>query len=154
MGSEGGGACSVHPMCPTNLFNEELLAHGDTLVETLLEVLQHLLLLFHLPPQVAVRLQHHKLLVHRGLPRQLPQRIGLDLIAESIGPQKLCIGPSLRLTLRRSSIRPSFFSRSECLFLSSAVSFSSVSSDFGQDSKNTSVTFGSVQFSHCGVLDP
>lgn len=90
MGSEGGGACSVHPMCPTNLFNEELLAHGDALVETLLEALQHLLLLFHLPPQVAVRLQHHKLLVHRGLPRQLPQRIRLDLIANSIGPQKTC----------------------------------------------------------------
>lgn len=40
-----------------NLFDQQLLGHGDTLVEALLVALQHALLLIYLPPEVTVRLQ-------------------------------------------------------------------------------------------------
>lgn len=43
--------------CFTHLLHEELLAHGHALAEPLLVALQHLLLLIHLPPQVAVCLR-------------------------------------------------------------------------------------------------
>lgn len=96
-----------------HLLYEQLLAHGDALVEPLLVLLQELLLLVDLSPQVAVGLAGGK----KGRARSTSARE--DKRRDS--------APS-SLTLSRSSMRPSFFSRSRLLLLSRAASFRPVSS--------------------------
>lgn len=107
------------------LLYEQLLAHGDALVEPLLVFLQESLLLVNLSPQITIRLQ-----------RKDGDHVNADHTIQGKHVKWCSSKNRFRLsglwkggpTLSRSSIRPSFFSRSRLLLLSRAASFRPVSS--------------------------
>lgn len=98
------------------LLYKQFLAHGDALVEPLLVFLQEFLLLVNLSPQVTVCLLRRD--------RDYVKWESCPHYALSIKTYVM----DTELTLSRSSIRPSFFSRSRLLLLSSAASFRPVNS--------------------------
>lgn len=97
------------------LLNEQLLAHGDALIEPLLVLLQELLLLIYLSPQVTVCLWKK-------------DEDCVECVCLFTNVNQTHSSSPAELTLSRSSIRPSFFSRSRLLLLSRAASFSPVNS--------------------------
>lgn len=100
----------------TNLLYEQLLAHGDALVEPLLVFLQEFLLFINLSSQVTISLL-------KGA-----RETNMSLYIYYTQNTKQVRSTEVELTLSRSSIRPSFFSRSRLLLLSRAASFRPVSS--------------------------
>lgn len=118
----------MHAFKDRYLLYKQFLAHGDALIEPLLVFLQEFLLLIYLSPQVTVSLLtkdgdcvKFACVVINITQRQMSSYASYAL---SIKSQGMDTG----LTLSRSSIRPSFFSRSRLLLLSRAASFRPVNS--------------------------
>lgn len=115
----------MHAFKDRYLLYKQFLAHGDALIEPLLVFLQEFLLLIYLSPQVTVSLLTKDVdcVKFACVVINITQR-QMSSYALSIKSQGMDTG----LTLSRSSIRPSFFSRSRLLLLSRAASFRPVNS--------------------------